>query len=345
MNLDDLQDAICEVETESDTYCPLASKKSVLHIGSQPSPNPLHAVSCRAWIVVDAASGTVLSRSSCIPGKKTEADPLPMASLTKILTAELVLHLSKQSAEKPRQRSLFPGLDSVVTVHESAAYASGTHAGLRPGDKVSVEQLLHGLLMVSGNDAALCLAEEFGRALRGQRMKAPATANKRAPKETERQLFVAEFVRAMNKRAKELGLQGTVFHEPSGFEASDPAIRTSPNSSPCSDIVLLAEAALKHDAFAKVFGTHEYSVEVEDGRRLLWDNKAGGLSRSLQGWKGGKGGQSASAKYCACSVVENKGRVYMGVTLGSRKKELRTLDNRLIWWQALGKDIFIDHSL
>lgn len=341
-SLEDLNESISEVEIEKDPFDALTFRKPELHTGLHSIPNPLHAVSCRAWIVVEAASGDVLSCSSSVPGKKTEDDPLPLASLTKILTAELVLHLSKKAPDKPRQRSPFPGLDSVLTVHETAASASGTRAGLKAGDKLTVEQLLHALILPSGNDAALCLAEEFGKALRCQRLKAPAPTSVRAPKETERQLYVSEFVRAMNRRAKELGLQKSVFHEPSGFEASDPACRTSPNAAPCTDIVLLTEAALRHDAFVSVFGCQEYTVELEDGRRLHFDNKAGGLCGALQGWQGGKGGQSASAKYCACSLVEDDRRVYICVTLGSRKKELRSIDNRLIWWQALGKDIFLE---
>jgi D-alanyl-D-alanine carboxypeptidase len=110
--------------------------------------------------------------------KEADAE-LPIASLTKIMTALLVLEAT--------------GAGDVVTVSELAAAQPGSETGLVPGERIRVRQLMYGLLLQSGNDSAVALAEHVSGS-------------------------VEEFVQDMNARAEELKLRGTEFASPSGLD-------------------------------------------------------------------------------------------------------------------------------
>ncbi len=127
----------------------------------------------RAGLVFDVGSGRVLWRLN-------ERSPLPVASLTKLMTALLVAERTDPSDR--------------VRITPTALFFEGQAVGNLPvGKKVPIEALLHGALLTSGNDAALALAEHTGGS-------------------------VASFVRLMNRRAEELGLTCTHFVSPHGLE-------------------------------------------------------------------------------------------------------------------------------
>src|SRR5207248_2921562 len=98
-------------------------------------------VSAKAWVVADGKTGKVLWGAN-------EAEARPMASTTKIMTAWVVLRLAATDAKV---------LDETVTYSEKAAKTTGSSAKLEAGDKLPVRELLYGLLLPSGNDAALAL--------------------------------------------------------------------------------------------------------------------------------------------------------------------------------------------
>ena len=107
-------------------------------------------VTAKAWAVADGKTGKVLWGFN-------EAEARPMASTTKIMTAWLVLRLA---ADDPKV------LDEVVTFSERADKTTGSSARLNAGEQLPVRELLYGLLLPSGNDAAVALAEHFGAAVR-----------------------------------------------------------------------------------------------------------------------------------------------------------------------------------
>ena len=135
---------------------------------------PPPGVTANAYLVVDSGTGEVLAQQN-------SERRLPIASLTKIATALAVLAMSP--------------LDRLVEIERAAAAMPPNRMGLRPGDLLSVEQLLFGLLLDSGNDAAYALGDGVGG--------------------TER--LVAE----MNSIAADLGLQNTHFTNPAGFDDPD----------------------------------------------------------------------------------------------------------------------------
>eukprot|EP00698_Gefionella_okellyi_P002744 TRINITY_DN12611_c0_g1_i1.p2 TRINITY_DN12611_c0_g1~~TRINITY_DN12611_c0_g1_i1.p2 ORF type:complete len:512 (-),score=98.03 TRINITY_DN12611_c0_g1_i1:1078-2613(-) len=109
-------------------------------------------VTAKAWVAIDATDGTML-------WSKQEHMQVQVASLTKIMTAYLVLQLANESPEI---------LEEETTVSEMAAVTKGTTASLRTGDVVRVSDLLYGLMLPSGNDAAVALAEHFGARLQSR---------------------------------------------------------------------------------------------------------------------------------------------------------------------------------
>jgi len=103
-------------------------------------------VTAKSWAVADGKTGSVLWGSA-------EAEPRPMASTTKVMTAWLVLRLADPDPK---------ALDETVTFSERAAKTPGSSSRLRAGERLSARELLYGLLLPSGNDAAVALAEHFG---------------------------------------------------------------------------------------------------------------------------------------------------------------------------------------
>jgi D-alanyl-D-alanine carboxypeptidase (penicillin-binding protein 5/6) len=145
-------------------------------------------VTAKAWLVADGKTGVVL-------GSAHAADPRAIASTTKIMTAWVILSLAETDPKV---------LDEVVVVSERAAATSGSSAKIRAGDKLPVREMLYGLLLPSGNDAAVALAEHFGPRFPEQ----PAAAE---PK------LVGRFVAEMNREAAALNLADTSYLDPNGL--------------------------------------------------------------------------------------------------------------------------------
>lgn len=143
------------------------SDSSILEVFSQDTDKNIPSINARHAVVLDRNSGTVLYG-------KNENEQCKMASTTKILTAIVVIENS-------------PDLSAIVTVSSKAAHTGGSRLGLSTDDKISVYDLLYGLLMVSGNDAAVALAEFTSNDING-------------------------FSILMNQKANELGLTYSSFY-------------------------------------------------------------------------------------------------------------------------------------
>ncbi|WP_119069391.1 D-alanyl-D-alanine carboxypeptidase family protein [Rubrobacter indicoceani] len=179
-------------------------------------------IEARSWIIVDSESGETLA------GENVEQQA-PMASTTKIMTALVVL----ENAE----------LDEEVSVSDLAAsYAipEYSNAGLQAGDVLSVEELLEAAIIVSGNDAAVALAEHVGGG-GGER-------------------GVEEFVGLMNRKAEGLGLSETGFSNPTGLDARG-------HHSSARDLATLSRAAAESPVFREIVST-EYAVVSTQDREI-----------------------------------------------------------------------------
>lgn len=257
-------------------------------------------VSAKAWAIVDGKTGAVLSGSH-------EAEALPMASTTKIMTAHIVLGLA---AADPKI------LDEVLVFSERAAKTPGSSSKLQAGEKIPIRDLLYGLLLPSGNDAAVALAEHFGPRLGD------------ASKGDGHDRFIAE----MNRRAQSLGLKEMAFKDPNGLSRE--------NVSSARDLARLSWEAMKDERFRKYVGTRRHDCEVVTpkggARTAAWDNTNKLLD--IEGYEGVKTGTTTAAGNCLVGSGKRGDDRLIVVVLGSTTTDGRYQDARnLFRWAWLEK--------
>ncbi|MFF7679980.1 D-alanyl-D-alanine carboxypeptidase family protein [Actinacidiphila glaucinigra] len=216
-------------------------------------------------------------------------------STTKIMTARVVL----------AQPNL--NLDAKVTIQK--AYSDyivskgASSARLIVGDKVTVRQLLYGLMLPSGCDAAYALADKFG------------TGSTRAAR-------VKSFIGKMNSTAKTLGLKNTHFDSFDG-------IGNGANYSTPRDLTKLASSAMKYSTFRAVVKTKstKQKVTTKSGgyRYMSWTN-TNTLLKSYSGTIGVKTGSGSVAKYCLVFAATRNGKTVIGTVLASSSATSRATD-------------------
>ncbi|MFJ9406068.1 D-alanyl-D-alanine carboxypeptidase family protein [Streptomyces sp. NPDC101393] len=228
-------------------------------------------------------------------------------STTKIMTARVVL--AKKNLN----------LDSKVTVQK--AYSDyivdndwASSAKLIVGDKVTVRQLLYGLMLPSGCDAAYALADKFG------------SGSTRAAR-------VKSFIGQMNSTAKSLGLKNT------HFDSFDGIGKKSNYSTP-RDLTKLASSAMKYSTFRTVVKTKstKQKVTTKSGgyRNMSWEN-TNTLLGSYSGAIGVKTGSGPEAKYCLVFAATRGGKTVIGTVLTSTSVATRTADAKKLMDYAFKK--------
>jgi D-alanyl-D-alanine carboxypeptidase (penicillin-binding protein 5/6) len=257
-------------------------------------------VSAKAWTVVDAKTRKTL-------GGDHDAEARPMASTTKIMTAWLVLRLGADDAKV---------FDEVVVYSEHAAKTPGSSAKLKAGERLAVRELLYGLLLPSGNDAAVALAEHFGPRF------------EKASNATE------SFVDQMNRQAKSLGLKEMSFKDPNGLSPQ--------NVSSARDLAALTREVMKDERFRAYVGTRTYECEVTDAtggkRAVTWVNTNKLLD--VEGYEGVKTGTTAPAGNCLVGSARRGEDRLIVVVLGSTAADGRYVDARNLFrwgWRELAK--------
>lgn len=250
-------------------------------------------VSAKGWAVADGKTGAVLWGGN-------EKEPLPIASTTKIMTAHLVLGLAAKDAKV---------LDEIVDFSEAADKVPGSSSDLKAGDKVPVRELLYGLLLPSGNDAAHAFAEHFGPRFK--------SADKDAAP-------VASFVAQMNAAAKALKMGETNYLDPHGLGRNVASPR---------DLATLALHATQDPAFAKYVQTRRHKCEVTDKdgkkRAVTWNNTNKLLD--IEGYEGIKTGTTTAAGACLVSCGTLNGDRLIVVALGSTSSDNRYTDSRNLY--------------
>lgn len=214
--------------------------------------------SAASAVLYDPLTGTVLY-------EKNADTRRGMASTTKIMTALVALELYD-----PEQQ---------VTVRPEWCGIEGSSMYLKAGEKLTVRDLLYGLMLMSGNDAAAALS---GLCNGGQ----------------------AAFVQKMNEKAAALGLEDTSFENPSGLDGET-------HYSTARDMAVLAAAAMKQPELARIVETQ--SVQAA-GRYMTNHNK---LLQRLEGAQGVKTGFTKACGRCLVSAVERQGRQLIAVTLAA----------------------------
>ncbi len=277
------------------------SKKEPLEILTGPP-----VTTCKAWAIGDAETGKLLWGLN-------DAERRDIASTTKIMTAYLVTILAEKHPEV---------LDEMVVFSERADTTTGSTAGVRVGEKIPVRELLYGLLLPSGNDAAVALAEHFGERL-GKSDKEGADS-------------YDHFIAAMNDMAKELNMDATDFRNPNGLPEEG-------HQSSAADLLKLSHAAMQQPLFRDVVATPQHGCTVEGAegykRNLFWKNTNQLLGTT--GYDGIKTGTTSAAGACLVSQGTRDGKSLIVVVLGATSSDGRYVDARNLYrwaWQELGVD-------
>ncbi|WP_128894569.1 D-alanyl-D-alanine carboxypeptidase family protein [Longirhabdus pacifica] len=219
----------------------------------------IHAESA---VLIDVTSGRVLY-------ERNADKRMRIASLTKVMTAIVAIEHGD--------------LSDKVTVSRNAEGVEGSSIYLQTGDEMSLEHLLYGLMLRSGNDAAVAIAEHVGGSLDG-------------------------FVYLMNEKATELGMENSTFKNPHGLDA-DGHLSTS------KDVAKLTAYALKNEAFQNIVKTKSVRVpDPEEDWDMIWRNKNKMLSR-YEGSDGVKTGYTVSARRCLISSATRNNQQLAVVTL------------------------------
>lgn len=241
---------------------------------------PAPVIDAKAWLLLDANSGQVIAASN--PQEAVEP-----ASLTKIMAAYVVF----DALENGRL-----SLDQKVHVSEKAWKTEGSRMFIDPNTEVSVDDLLQGLIVQSGNDATVALAEAVGGS-------------------------ESAFVALMNQEAKELGLTGTHF-------VNSPGLPDEDHMTSVQDLAVLTRALVQRfPQYMHYYSQKEYTynnIRQSNRNRLLWvDDTIDGL----------KTGHTKSAGYCLVTTALRDERRLISVVVGASSESSRAESSlKLINW-------------
>lgn len=242
-----------------------------------------------AGINVDARSALLMEpQSGKIIFEKNSNEKLAPASVTKIMTMLLTMEAVDSGKIK---------LTDKVTISENSKKMGGSSMLLDTGEVRSVEELIKGIGIASGNDAAVAMAEYLAGSEEA-------------------------FVKLMNERAQQLGMKNTSFKNCTGLSA--PGHITT-----AYDIALMSKELLKHSTILKYTGT--YMETISEGRKspigLVNHNK---LVRFFKGCDGLKTGFTDEAKYCISATATRDGVRMLSVIMGSPSYKVRNKDASML---------------
>lgn len=226
----------------------------------------------RIAVAYDRKSGEVI-------WGKDEHKRTAMASTTKIMTAIVTLENCD--------------LTQTVTISKKSAGTGGSRLGLKADDKITMNDLLYGLMLKSGNDAAVAIAETVGGSVEG-------------------------FAELMNEKAKELKLENTHYVTPHGLD--DPEHYTT-----AVELAKLADYALQNETFAKIVNTKNYTVTINGYPKSISNTNE--LLGYLEGVNGVKTGFTNNAGRCLVTSVNRNGFEIITVILQADTKKFRTADS------------------
>lgn len=218
-------------------------------------------VSASQAVLMDQDTGEVLF-------EKNMHERRPIASITKIMTALLAIESGK--------------MDEFARTSRRAIYTEGSSIYLEQGEKMTIEDLVYGLMLRSGNDAAVAIAEHIGGSVEG-------------------------FVHLMNEKASWLGMTNTHFENPHGLHSDN-------HYSTAYDMAILMRYAMENDEFRKIAGTKSYKSQ---NRSYAWHNKHKLLTQYYKYCNGGKTGFTRVSGRTLVSTAEKGGRQLIAVTLNA----------------------------
>ena len=245
-------------------------------------------INSRSAIIYDRVSGETI-------WGKDENSRRKMASTTKIMTAMIVIENVKDLSE-------------VVVISNKAAGIGGSRLGLATGNKISVNDLLYGLMLKSGNDCAIALAECVGG-------------------------NVDNFVDKMNEKAKELGLTQTHFVTVNGLDAEE-------HYTSALELAKITNFALNNKKFKEVVGTKSHTVTINGHGKIISNTNE--LLGNLNGVYGVKTGFTNGANRCLVTAVKRGNMDIICIVLGADTKKDRTKDSIKIIEYAFANYTMLD---
>lgn len=262
------------------TVCVLLLPAIPAHATEQPIV-PKLAPSASSAIVIEQDTGKVLF-------EKNANQKLPPASMTKIVTMLLIMEQIKSGKLKYTDK---------IRTSEHAASMGGSQIFLEPGEEMTVNEMLKGIAIASGNDASVAMAEHIAGSEEA-------------------------FVQMMNNKVKELGLKDSHFQNPTGLPQNE-------HYSSAYDMAMLGRELLKYPEITKYTGTYEGYLRENTDKRF-WLVNTNKLVRFYPGVDGLKTGFTGEAKYCLTATAKKDGMRVIAVVMGEptskeRNKEMGEL--------------------
>ncbi|WP_071460016.1 D-alanyl-D-alanine carboxypeptidase family protein [Bacillus massilinigeriensis] len=221
-------------------------------------------VSARSAILIEQHTGRVLYEKDAYTVRR-------IASITKIMTAILAVESGKMNER--------------VVVSNRAAGTEGSSLYLKQGEKIKLSDLVYGLMLRSGNDAAVAIAEHVGGSLEG-------------------------FVYMMNQKAEELGMDNTHFANPHGLDDHEN------HHSTAYDMAILTKYAMANETYRKISGTEVHRApNPNEPWDRVWKNKNRLLTELYKNCTGGKTGYTKRAKRTLVTTASRGGFDLIAVTL------------------------------
>lgn len=230
-------------------------------------------VSAEGAILMDAETGTVLY-------EKNIDTPYPPASTTKLMTALLTLEKCK--------------LDDIVKVGKNPPRVDGSRIGIAENEETTVKDLVAGMMLMSGNDCAIALAEHMSGS-------------------------IEEFANLMNKRAKELGCENTNFVNPNGLYDKN-------HKASAKDMALIMRELIKHDEYKEIALTfscktspttkHPNGIDLANSNQLMWKN----AKYSYKGIEAGKTGYTIDSNHSFVASASRNGQRLIVALLYDKNK-------------------------
>lgn len=237
------------------------------HAGNNKDNVQKPEISAKSALVYDLTTNKILF-------EKNSSQKVPMASLTKIMTAIVAIENYKEEEKFRVAKEDLVGENSM---------------GLSEGEALTPEELLYGLILVSGNDAAETLVNKF---VGGRK----------------------NFIKAMNNKAKSLGLSNTNFTNPSGLMGDGDQYSTA------FDLLVITRYGMNFELFRRVVSTFEYSIQHSDNHKAFYLQNETNLLTSYPGVKGVKTGYTEEAGLCLVTYLDYENHKIIGIILGSEKR-------------------------
>ncbi|WP_240413942.1 D-alanyl-D-alanine carboxypeptidase family protein [Paenibacillus periandrae] len=243
----------------------------------QPNQTVDLAPNASSAVTMDVDTGTVIF-------EKNKDAKLPPASITKIMTMLLVMEALDQGKIKMTDK---------VRTSEYAASMGGSQIFLEPGEEMTVQDMMKGIAMASGNDASVAMAEKLAGSEQA-------------------------FVQMMNERAGQLGMKNTHFVNCNGLPADN-------HYSSANDIALMSRELLKHEEITQFTGTYQDYLR-KDTPKPFWLVNTNKLVRFYSGADGLKTGYTSEAKFCLSATAKRDNFRIITVVMGEPNTKTRNAE-------------------